>query len=243
MSGEGAVVLYYCDDVTISRCFSDPRGQGYGPGLLQAVLCSDVTVENCVIMDAMGGGISLYFCPDTRIAHNVFLRNKIAHLSEAVNEPDQTIIFERNIVTDSQPSKQGSALFNIGKVDSLQENDNCYFFRIPATERKPFLFYTDVAYGRPAETWGMETEFADETPVAELQQLSLDEYRESYSTGSNSFAADPGFAATLGVDLKDRYSPDWLMGQRPLTFSMLFATNPEVVGRDIGLQRSAFTDD
>lgn len=237
-------VLYRSGDLEIRRCFHDGRGAGYGPGILIAVNVDGLTVRNSVICDSMGGGISIYGSPDVRIENNVFLRNKIQHLSEVVNEPDQPIYVERNIFTDNLAGKVGGAMFAVGTVESFHEDTNCYFFRIPGEERNAFMFYGVEAYGRPAELWGMRVELPS-PKVTELTRMTFYEFQEVFNPETGSLVADPGFAGAAafeGDEGRTGYVVDRLMGNRDLDFHDLFATNPDVVELGIGLQPGAFAD-
>ncbi len=245
-SNNAAINLYRGENIRISRCFHDGRGAGYGPGMVIAIKVADLVIENSVICDSMGGGISFYNSPNVHIHNNVFLRNKIQNISEAVNEPDQLIVVEKNIFTDNLPGKVHGAMFAIGRVESFKEDNNCYFFRIPGEERMAFQFYGDDAYQRPAQQWGMQESF-DSPAIRDLVRMTFHEFKERFNPDSTSLVADPEFAAAKAIDHGDesgdaRYIVDVLMRDRSLDFNDLFATNPEVVERDIGLQPEAFKD-
>lgn len=245
-SSSAGVVLYRCSDIQVSRIFHDQRGQGYGPGILQAVLSPDVSVTNSVIIASMGGGVSFMGAPNLRLQNNVFLRNLIAHVAEGVNESDQQWYLLDNIVTDNLASKVRGTLFAVGRVESLVEDNNCYFFRIPAEERNVFQFYHDFAYNRSVEGWNMGLRQSTPTVIEALTAVTIPELLEVYFPDSRSFVADPDFAGAAGLDPQDRAAPayvvDWLVGQPDLDFNDLFATDPKVVERGIGLQPAAFAD-
>ncbi len=243
----GAFVLYASNDVQISRCFYDGRGLGYPPGLLQAWDCADVVVENSVVVRSMGGSISFSACRDLRLSNNVFIGHFISVVSEAMNPPDMPFVMEHNIFTDNIPNKVFASLFNIGKIESMVEDANCYFLRIADVERRMFEFYGTVAYGRGIESYRLTTEWTAAPVFEELTRLSLEEYRAGYNPATTSIIADPKFAATLGIDPVDSegepiYVIDRLIGDSELDFPGLFATNPDVVSRGIGLQPEAFAD-
>lgn len=245
-TSNAAINLYRGNNIRISRCFHDGRGAGYGPGMVMAIRVADLTIENSVICDSMGGGISFYNSPNVHIHNNVFLRNKIQNISEAVNEPGQLITIENNIFTDNLPGKVGGALFAFGRIESVREDNNCYFFRISGDERMAFQFYGDDAYLRPAQMWGMQETF-DAPVIRDLTRMTFPEFRQQYNQHSSSLITDPEFAAARTIDRGDesgnaRYIVDILMSDRTLDFNGLFATNPEVLKRNIGLQPEAFED-
>ncbi|MBM4047815.1 MAG: hypothetical protein FJ279_22145 [Planctomycetes bacterium] len=65
---------------------------------------------------------------------------------------------------------------------------------------------------------------------------------------TDSVIADPRFRITVGVEPLDKdgkkleFLGDWLVSQRTLDFPDLFATNPELVRRKIGLIPEEFKD-
>lgn len=243
----GSITLYRCDDVQITRCFHNGYGQGYSPGLVFALHCADVVVRNNIIARSMSGGISFGGCPNLVIEHNVFLQNLIQHISEGMNEPDQPFTVRHNIFTDNIGSKVHQPLFSIGKVESLREGNNCFYLRVPVEEKPLWTFYGTVAYGRAAEIYRIQAEFEKPPVVEELIKLKLAEYKQRFNPGSGSFAANPLFKAALELPEmnkygKPMYAPDALVGQDGLDFPGLFATNPDVIEKGIGLQPEAFAD-
>ncbi len=245
-SSSAGVALYRCGDVRVSRIFHDQRGQGYGPGVLQAVLSPDVSVVNCVVIASMGGGISFMGAPNLQLENNVFLRNLISHVAEGINESGQQFFLRNTIVTDNLASKVNATMFAVGRLESLVEDNNCYFFRIPADERKVFQFYHDVAYDRSVRGWGMGLQLSTPTVIEGLTAVTIPDLLAGYFPASRSFVADPGFAGAAGFNQNGSAAPsyvvDWLVGQPELDFDDLFATNPKVVERGIGLQPDAFAD-
>ncbi len=242
----GSLVIYRCHDIQVTRCFHDGRGAGYPPGMIEARHTTDLLLKNNVICDSMGGGVSFAGCPDIRIENNVFLRNKIQNISEAVNQPDQPAYVRNNIFTDNLPSKVGGGLIAVGKVESFKEDNNCYFMRIPIEERRVFIFYGPFEYARSAAAYRIQEGYPDPA-VTEMIRITLPEYIARFNPDSTSIAADPLFAGAFGFDKPGDSEPpayvvDQLMRNSDLDFNDLFATNPEVIERNIGLQAEAFAD-
>lgn len=241
-----SIVIYCSSDIQVSRCFHDGRGPGYSPGLISARHSTDLLVENCVISDSMGGGINFAGCSNFLIRNNVFLRNKIQNISEGINSADQLFFLENNIFTDSLAIKVRGALFAIGRVETMREDNNCYFMRIPIEERMLFMFYGPFEQERAASGYGVSDDGSGMV-ITELTRMSLPQYLESFNPNSSSIAADPLFAGALGFDTasdpaEPKYVVDFLMTNPDLDFNDLFATNSEVVERGIGLQPEAFAD-
>ncbi len=215
----GAFVLYESHDVHITRCFLDGRGPGSSPGLAHARHCADLLIENNVMLNCMGRLEIYWNSPRTRIRHNVFLRNFITHVSphirgNRINNDDDLCHFTNNIVTDNLLTKS-----HAGLAISAENRDNGFYLRFPAAER----------------AWhsGAGTTFAD-------MLAGLDE-------GDRTIVANPQFAGALEMEqLNDDGTPvflaERLLRKPDLDFPDLFATNPDYVDHEIGLQREAFED-
>lgn len=245
--GNGAFVLYRSDNVTISRCFIDGRGLGYSPGLVHVWDCADFALENSVIIRAMGGAVNFSGSPNLHLRHNVFFQPLISAIGEAMNPPDMRFVMENNIFTDSIGKKVAVSLFGIGKVESMVENNNCYFLRIADDERRMFSFYGTTAYERAAAAYRLPTEFEAQPVFDEITRLSLADHMEQFNSDSTSIVADPEFVGGLDIDPVDAdgnpvYVVDLLLRVPELDFADFFATNPELVERGIGLQLDAFID-
>ncbi len=243
----GVFALYRSDDVKITRCFHDGRGAGYSPGLFHAMYCKNLTVRNSVISASMGGGTSFAGCPGLRMENNVFLRNLIQNISEAMNEPQQNFYIANNIFTDNLPGKVQGPFFAIGKVESMVERDNWYYLRVPDEEKQMFQFYGTVAYERAATGYRVGAEFEEPPAIEDLTRMSLAGYQRRFAPNSGSRVGDPEFAGTRDVPRQTEegepiYRVDRLMGRRDLDFPHLFATKPEVVEAGIGLNPEAFED-
>lgn len=231
----GAVFeLYGSDGITITRCFSDGRKRlgrgGYASAMLHAQDCEDLVVQDCVISNAMHG-IWLAQCPGARLENNVFLRNFIMALIVSAS-PDQKVYLTRNIITDSLVIKASKQLFEMGSYETLVEKDNNYYLRLPDAEKKMFAFY-----GSKFKT--------GENP---LGRTSLQEYAAEVG-GTTSIIGDPGFRITQGMPPpiyesgQTKLFSDVLMdGKGELDFADLFATNPEIQKRGIGLRPENFAD-
>ncbi len=214
----GVVNLYITEDVQITRCFSDGRGQGYAPPLVGATYSPRLVIRNCII--AAGSGLNLRICHNARLENNVFFRNLIQQYIVVGWAKQHEFYTERNIIIDNPANKVASVLLEIPHLEAMFEKENCYFLRVPDQERKMFL------------TSGA--------------RMSLADYQEKYGD-KGSFIADPQFQGMVGkesVDYAGRpaFPPDLLIGKKDLDFPDVFATNPKLVERGIGLQPEAFKD-
>ena len=239
----GIFRLYRSDGVQVSRCFYDGRS-GYSPSFVMAYGCPGLAVRNCAILSSFYGNLYLVKCPDAVIENNALIRSLIQQCI-FVNEPGQQVYLKKNIITDNVPHKVMVGLVEVATRASLVEADNAYYFRIPPAERKAFMFYDPVAYGRTVEGYGLKP--VDDAQLAEsLVQMTLAEYQR-LSGNTSSLAVNPGFAAVADAAETDAegktvFLVDRLLGKKDLDFPDLFATHPEIVKRGIGLQPEAFAD-
>lgn len=222
----GCIVLYYSDHARITRCFQNGFGQGYSPGLVMAMHSANLEVSNNAIFNAMGAGVTIFWdSPGACVHHNVFVRNLIRHTSihiweHKAREPEQACYLQNNIFTDNKGSKLHQPLFYNG--GAVVNRANCYYIRVPADERhwsddrlKTLADY--IAHA--AEKWPQR----------------------------KNIVADPMFKGTLDMNRTDEQGDRIYLGARIVSmenvdFPDLFATDPEVIERDMGLQREAFED-
>lgn len=237
--------VYGGKDVHISRCFLSGRGQGTSSGLVQAMYTSDLLVENSVVVSNMSGAIAVTASPDTTIRNCVFLHPFISVFTEIMNEPDQLFTVENSIITDNLVIKRHAPLYGIGMAKSLRENNNCYFFRPPENEKTLFRFYGAKEYDRAAEVYGGVASGFPNRMFEEATTMTLAEYKERLNPKSTSIIANPEFAGGIGVSATNSkggpvFIPDSLSTNPDLDFPDLFATNPIVTERGIGLNPAAF---
>jgi len=223
----GALILYRCHDVHVTRCFLDGRGPGYSPGLVLAMHCADLVVRNNAIVSTMGGGVNIFWeSLGARVENNVFLRSLISHAGLHVwpfkiRKPEDKCFLERNIFSDNLAKKAFVPLLLTNR-QGTRIRHNCFFLRKPPEDR----------------VWGRDKvkTIADFLKVKDEDGAGLGNI-----AADPRFAGDPGLEATAGS--KKGYSPDRMMRvDFPLDFDFLFATTPEAVERGIGLQPEAFAD-
>ncbi len=232
------------DHVQITRCFHDGRGIGYAGGIVNARNCAGLMFKNCVIANGFGG-MHTIGCPDLKLENNVFLRNLIS-AATLENEPNQKLFVRHNIFTDGLPRKVGAPVIAAGQYESLAERDNCYYLRVPDSEKKMFMFYGGESYARCVRAYGWSTNFATPPVFTNLTRLNLQEY-QALAGNTSSFVANPVFKCTLAMKTLDKdgkplFMPDHVMGKKDLDFPDLFATDPKAVEKGIGLEPEAFND-
>jgi hypothetical protein len=250
-SMSGVFKLWKSDRVQITRCMSVVGGGNVS--FVVADYCADLLVRNCV---AAGGFVvlNLHICPNYLIEHNLFLRPWISVL-HVVNEPDQKGTFRRNVLTDNLPSKTAQPLVTIGRFESFVEADNCYFVRLPESERNLFMFYGTAAYARYVPLYNVTMEFAtppmfDDRGKPEFNPLLTIIGFQKIAGSTGSYVGDPKFpgAANFVPGKKlwtgdPQFPFDFLLGAGDkLEFSDTFATDPQAVQKKIGPQAQDFAD-
>ena len=187
-------------------------------------------MENCVVTGGFSG-LQFYNCPDTRLEHNVVFRNYIQQVV-LDNQPGEKFCLSRNIFGDSLPRKAGVQMFEAPWVESVIEEDNCYYLRMPDEERRMFLFYRNEEFGKGI--------FA--------RRLSLAAYKERINPNTNSIVADPNFRVVPELNVSGVRDPGYFgdrivsSRQLDLDFKDVFATDPDVLRLGAGLQPEAFQD-
>ncbi|MCE9608130.1 MAG: right-handed parallel beta-helix repeat-containing protein [Planctomycetia bacterium] len=216
--GKGAEFhLYEGSDIEISRCLSDGRG-GYSAESVDAYFTENLTITNCVNTNKMGGAIYIYRCPNFVARNNVFAAPMIFAMVLR-NTKTQPSTMDNNIFTDMFDKK---ARLNLGllcvdgEIEAFRQHNNCYLLRdiFPLSERA----------------------LVRDFPVAKLGKHIIDPL-----FADPLFAGDPGPAPNAKV--KPGFAPDRLMDAAvKVDFNTFFATNPELLKRDIGLQPDAFKE-
>ncbi len=218
-SGSRVVNVSHSTDVSIRRCLWDGYGKGYAPGFVCAWNSENLRISNCVIARGFDG-LEVTTCPGFVLENNVFVGNLIQTTKLAT-----AATVRNNIFADSIPSKVKVPLQQYGAKYGIEDHNNCYFLRVPDDERQLF--------------WVLN--FSEEGKNPSHTRMSLADYdRRVRPTGS--IIADPQFPAIQKLDPAKaaKFPIDSLAS--PIDFHDLFATNPAVVKRGIGLQQEAFAD-
>lgn len=233
----GAIEIVGGSHNVVRRCFYDGRAKNYMPYAISAQGVTDLLVENCVIIQGWNGA---YFheCPNLNIRHCVFYNCQIQAIN-VMNTAEQPFTLSHNILCDNIPQKYRNPIVSLWHLECLRANHNCYFVRLPATERKI------ISYSRFK---GEKNN--GQLVLAELQNLSGQE--------KNSIFANPGMRVVPEMRMRDEANPEEAKvymrvelhkdGDKfnPLDFSDFFAapTGPcakAADGAPIGLDPKAFT--
>jgi hypothetical protein len=229
MGGQGRTAMRVINvnqssHVTLRRLFWDGRGAGYSGGLLMGADSTDLLVSNCVIIRG-SDGMEVTSCPGFRVEHCVF----ISHMIEAVKLGTPATLTS-NIICDSSAFKAKSNIhfMSFGHQDAIIDRNNCYFLRTPEAERTLYWIINFKENGR----------------ALGHTRMTLPDYRQRVAP-TDSVVLDPQFAIFKRLDpAKVPAFPidKFVSTEVPLDFPDLFATNPAVVRRSIGLQPEAFAD-
>lgn len=235
--------LYRADDIAISRIYAGRYSRGYAPGFLHADLCDGLRIANCIALSAKSGP-RIRGCDNVHIRNSVFYRNMINQLIiECL--PGASVIVENCIFTDGLETKSRAAMIELGRAVGFYETNNCYYPRQSRWEEKPIVrLYSDFAFERARVALNIPEPTVSHPVVEELLPMNFEEMQE-YFGNHGSIVADPEFAGLSeypGIDANGnpRYTVDRMTGMGVIPFENFFATNPELIERDIGLQRSAF---
>lgn len=123
------------------------------------------------------------------------------------------VVIQNNIFTDNLAGKRGA--FLVQDTPGSTVANNCFFLRTPEDER----------------------------PVFGRDQRSLADYENDRQIRRRNLVRDPMFSGVVAADI---LSDDGLFQDRSVNamtdFPDLFATDPELLKRDVGLQQEAFAD-
>ncbi len=171
----GYFVLYESPDIEISRCFFDSSGQGTGPALAHIRDSGDVLIENCVVVNAMGSALEIYWnSPRVVVRNNVFLRNHINQISPHVrgpriSSPSDGVVIENNIILDNLLVKVHANL--VGTGGAVTYRNNLFYLR-PERQNIPTEAVALLADPQFAWTVGRELVNSRGGPVSFIDLLA-----------------------------------------------------------------------
>ena len=233
----------------IRRCFHDGRErEGYVTDFLRAGNTTALLVENCVMINGMGTGLTLGRCYGTVVRHCVFFSNFIRAADviywDLKWDPGTLVTFSHNLVCDNLPQKTGNPLFRLAHLDSLRSDHNGYFVRKGPNER-----YIVQAYNFRGKGIGPPGK-GDWTRG---QYMLLDDVQKLTGQEKGSIFGNPGIRAVKELVPSGGPRRDWMKTEMhwggkafgPLDFADFFCDPDSPFGRSaagkpIGLDPAAF---
>ncbi len=235
--------LYRADDIEITRIFAGRYGRGYAWGFVHALLCDNLLIANSVALSAKSGP-HIKGCSNVVIRNCVFYRNLIGQLYiECL--PGDSVVIKNTIFTDGLERKNSAPMIDLGRLVGFRESNNCYFPRHMRWDEKAIIrLYSDEAFERARVAYSIPEATVPHPVIDELQAITFSAMQERLGD-NGSILADPQFAGLAEYPTTDDagepvYTVDRMTQVGVIPFENFFATNPELVERDIGLQRSAF---
>ena len=128
----GNIILNNGRDFKVTRCIFDGRGQNYSGGSVYGEDIKDLLVQNCMIARGFQG-MTLYHCDNVTLKNNLFLVNQLAPLALGYSPMNLTVT--NNIIFDSIITKQPNVLMASVSPDKMTIENNCFYLRVPASER------------------------------------------------------------------------------------------------------------
>ncbi len=225
-------------NIYLSRCFWDARRHSFTRAL-QAHNTSDLTVDNCI---RLGGheGVEVYDCPNFTLKNSVMFYGGVTSL-RVFNDGLKTSICN-NLFTDNLLMKGRNPVLFVLDLDGLQEENNCFFLRLPATE-KPVIGY-NILGGQQLPAMGSSSFLG-------AQQMPYPEYLKATGRQTKAIFANP--QVKFMPEFQSTYSTlaEWAenwqksrgseyKAESEISFADFFAQNPELLERSIGLQPERF---
>jgi len=135
----GEFNLYRCEDIHITRCFSETRG-GYSARFVSAWDAKDLLIRNCVVMNKMSGSLMLWPAPGFRMEHSVVARSLTGNMVFS-NGVGEKVTITNSIFTDmlQKKARVNVPLFYGSLREGSRMENNCYYLREhPPEERELF---------------------------------------------------------------------------------------------------------
>jgi len=219
----GAIRLFGGQDIRLTRIFFDGR-PGYSPTFLYAAGVRDLLVRNCVSIHSGGFSPRIMACPSFRMENSLNIHNLIGGMY--LDKPrDGKYVLRNNIFTDCQENKIHVGIGPLASSERMLLANNAWFLR-------PNRQYQ-----------------GDEGTVT--ARVSMADFKVMVAR-DNGLLGDPRFAVLYrnGADpdsgIGKGFTVEHLIGEDAaysnLTFRDLFATNPEFVKKEIGLNPRDFDD-
>jgi len=225
-------------DIRLSRCLWDARRHGFTQAL-QAHNTPRLTLDNCV---RLGGheGIVISNCPDFTMQNSVMFHGGVTSL-RIFNAGLKTTI-RNNLFTDNLLMKGRNPVLFVHDVDGLQEDNNCFFLRLPPDQKRVIGYNILNGKQMPAMTT---------STFLGAQQMLYADYLQATGRKTGSIFANPQVKFMSDFRAKyqtlDEWAAKWQQdrgNEMPMESEVVFddfmAQNPELQQRSIGLQPGRF---
>ncbi|MCX7827183.1 MAG: hypothetical protein N2689_16760, partial [Verrucomicrobiae bacterium] len=230
--------------VVIRRCFHDGReATGYVGHFIGATGTDHLLVENCVMINGMGEGLSLSKCPNATARHCVFYNNFVRALTAWQFDDKLLVTLSHNLFCDPIPEKTHNAFIRLSHLGSLRSDHNGYFARKGQTERR--VVEAANIGGKAVGYQGAGAYYGENLLLTDVQKLAGQE--------QGSIFGNPGIRVVKELLPSGAREAEWRkvelhwggMAFRPLDFADFFAdpAGPfarAADGKPIGLDPAAF---
>jgi len=187
-------------DHVIRRSMHDGREtSGYVGNFLRASGTSRLTVENCVMINGMGEGLTLGNCPEATVRNCVFYNNFIRALTVFNFEPGQPVTLSHNLFCDTIPQKTGNAFIRLNHLENLRSDHNAYFARLGPAERR--VVETAKIGGKPVGVQRPGTYRGADLLLADVQRQAGQE--------KGSLFGNPGMRVVSDLLPPKTREPEW----------------------------------
>ena len=246
-----AVVIRGGKNINISRCFYDGRSSNYTNGMIYANCVEKLTFSNSFITNGFYGS-SFWRCKDLMIRNNVWYCNQINNFA-VHNQPYEIVTVKNNIFFDLVPMKIRNNPLSTYNIESLREENNCYYFRAPEKIRL-FCFYqriegddcpTSMTYDQFIENSGLKRTALFANPdMPGMPDILKFKHPEKITPGAMKMTdgyikeVDELTKITGEVELKQLKNGSFL----EWSFADWMTRNPECIKRNIGLEKELFTN-
>ena len=132
--GRGAGMVQFVNgrDYKVSRVIFDGRGPNYSGGSIYGEKIKDLLMENCMVVRGFQG-MTLYGYDNVILRNNLFLVNQLTPLALGYDKGKITIT--NNIFFDTIIQKQTNCLLSSPYPEMMTVENNCFYLRIPPSER------------------------------------------------------------------------------------------------------------
>jgi hypothetical protein len=226
-------------NISFRRCLWDARRLSFTRAL-QASCTASLALDNCV---RVGGheGLEIRDCPDFSLRNSVMFYGGVTSLR--LFNPGMKASICNNLFTDNLLMKGSNPLLFVHDIDQLQEENNCFFLRMPP-DQKPLIGY-NILNGKEMPAMGSSQYLG-------TQRRVYGDYLAATARETGAIFANPQMRFMPDFIAKYQTLEEWRENwqkysgrelppsDEEITFADFFAQNPELLKRSIGLQAEKF---